>query len=214
MTRKVMDNLYKELESNGFTFIEQEWRFLSKGFGGKEDYICYGVLRNSDGVVFTPMHLYKILNIARQKNTYMVQIIGKKEIKNPRQAAIAQETPMKKNDILVCFIQKGLLQAIEKARVPVVESLRRSFEYCQEDESVMALDANLERLQEELVRFVTRTRDVYLLERNSLHFRWFLKKEEDAFSRMNEMMGYMESEAYKERAEALCMGFLTLSMTC
>ena len=72
----------------------------------------------------------------------------------------------------------------------------------------------MERLQDELVRFVSRTRDVYLLERNSIHFRWFLDKEEAAFSRINEMMGYMESEAYKERAEALCMAFLVLSTTC
>lgn len=213
MTRKVMDNLYKELESNGFTFIEQEWRFLSKGCGGKEDYICYGVLRNSDGVAFTPMHLYKILNIARQKNTYMVQIIGTKEIKNPRQAAIAQSTEIKKNDIRVCFIQKGLFQAIEKARVPVMESLRRSFEYCQEDEAVLALEKTLEQLQEEMVRFNSRTRDVDWLKRNSIRFRWFVKKEEETFSRMNEIMDYMESEAYQERAEVLCMAFLALSMT-
>ena len=144
MTRKVMDNLYKELESNGVsTFIEQEWRFLSKGCGGKEDYICFGVLRNSDGVPFTPMHLYKILNIARQKKAYMVQIIGEKDIKNPRLAAAANATPMKKNDIRVCFIQMGLIRAIEKARVPVMESLGRSFAYCQEDESVLALEKNL-----------------------------------------------------------------------
>ena len=214
MTRIVMDNLYKELESNGFTFIEQEWRFLSKQYGGKEDYVSCGVLRNLDGGVFTPAHLYKILNIARQKKTYMVQIIGKKEIKNPLKYAVAAAPPIKKNELLVCFIQKGLLQAIENARTPVLESLRRSFEYCQEDETVLALDATLERLQDELVRFVSRTRDVYLLERNSIHFRWFLDKEEAAFSRINEMMGYMESEAYKERAEALCMAFLVLSTTC
>ena len=213
MTRRVMDNLYKELENNGFTFIEQEWRFLSKGCGGKEDYICFGVLRNSDGVPFTPMHLYKILNIARQKKAYMVQIIGEKDIKNPRLAAAANATPMKKNDIRVCFIQMGLIRAIEKARVPVMESLGRSFAYCQEDESVLALEKTLEQLQEELVRFELRARDVDFLVRNSIRFRWFLKKEEETFSRMNEIMDYMESDAYEERAETLCMAFLALSMT-
>ena len=126
---------------------------------------------------------------------------------------VAQSTAIKKNDIRVCFIQKGLFQAIEKARVPVMESLRRSFAYCQEDEAVLALEKTLEQLQEEMVRFNSRTRDVDWLKRNSIRFRWFVKKEEETFSRMNEIMDYMESEAYQERAEALCMAFLALSMT-
>lgn len=213
MTRRVMENLYRELEKNGYTFIEQGWRFLDKRYDGNDDFVSYGVLRSGDGVSFTPYRLLGILKMAKRKKTYMLQVRGKKEVHKVPTAADTS-VPLQENDIVVCFIQKGLLQTMADAREPVVESLRRSFWYCQEDEKTLALDETLGRLREELALFESRAYDTFLLEQNSVHFRRFVKREANAFLEMDDMIPSIENEAHRKWTESLRMAFITLYLIC
>ncbi len=213
MTRRVMENLYKELEKYGYTFIEQGFRFLDKRYDGNDDFVSYGILRRGDGYAMTPMRLQDILQMARRKKTYMVQVRGKKEVHSSSMAA-NQSIPLQKNDMVVCFIQQGLLQVMADARKSVAESFRNSFWYCQENEKALALDEAFERLRKELVLFDTLAHDVHSLERNSVHFRRFVKREAVAYMEMDEMMTCIENVAHQRQAESLQMAFVTLYYIC
>lgn len=197
MTRNVMSMLYKELASNGFSFTEQGYRFLSEIHGGKDDYVSYGVLRKKDGCAFTPEDLHLILGIARHKHTHVVQL---------------QATPLRDNGIQLGFIQRGLLQMIAAARAPVTELLRKSFGYCQEEESILSLERTLEQLQWEMDLFESQTRDVHALERSSTHFRTFLQKELDACLYIKDMLAHIEDSDYREWVRTLHLGINVLRL--
>lgn len=213
MTRRVMENLYKELEKYGYTFIEQGFRFLDKRYDGNDDFVSYGILRRDDGEALTHMRLLGILKMAKRKKTYMIQVRGEKEVRKVPTAA-NPIIPLQKNDMVVCFIQRGLIQVLADARLPVAESLRNSFWYCQENEKALALDEAFERLRKELVLFEKRAHDCFLLERNCVHFRRFVKREAKAFFEMDEMTACIEDGAQQRRAESLRMAFITLHLIC
>ena len=208
-----MENLYKELEKYGYTFIEQEWRFLDKRYDGNYDFVSYGILRRDDGEALTHMRLLGILKMAKRKKTYMIQVRGEKEVRKVPTAA-NPIIPLQKNDMVVCFIQQGLIQVLVDSREPVAESLRNSFWYCQENEKALALDEAFERLRKELVLFDTLAHDVHSLERNSVHFRRFVKREAVAYMEMDEMMTCIENVAHQRQAESLQMAFVTLYYIC
>ena len=203
MTLKVMNNLYKELEEKGITFIQYGWRFLDKRYNGADDFVSWGILRNTDKGEDTMRTLKTCMTIAKRKKTYVIEVRDPKEISD-----------LQKNDIVICFVQKGLFQAISEARLPVVDSLQRSFWYYQEDEKALALGVTLKRLQDEMVLFDSRANDLYLLNQNSIHFRRFIKREADVFLNLDEMMNYMENAAYRKRAETLCLALIALQLIC
>ena len=64
MTRKMMDELYEELNRIGITFTEKESRFAPKMVIGLDDFSVSGPLRNVDGDVFTIERMAEVLAIA------------------------------------------------------------------------------------------------------------------------------------------------------
>ena len=65
MTKRRMENLYKDLEAIGISFHECECSIMNKYQGGHDDVISVGILKDSCGAIITYARLKKILAIAK-----------------------------------------------------------------------------------------------------------------------------------------------------
>ena len=114
MTRRRMENLYKELETVGIKFFECESSIMNKYQGGKDDMISVGILKDSCGAIITDARLKKILAIAKKKKTYVLirPEKGELQVNGSRRRTPA---PLTANEMVVCFIQVGVMDTFKEA---------------------------------------------------------------------------------------------------
>lgn len=198
MSKRTMDNLFKELHKNGFEFEEAESRCWGKFYGGPEDLGVNGFLYNRDETPLTTEQINQILEIAKKKKTYL---------------SIMPELKGRKGGTVVCFLQEGLFKTMASGIPPVTHSLRRHFLYLQEDEKVLKLDEALKQLHSQLASFQAEAYDSALLRDASARLRKLLRVEGPIIEREREICEYMGNALEYNQAEALCKTIYCMRLT-
>lgn len=189
MTRKRMDRLYNELDAIGLGFEEGETRYLDKFYGKNSDLSAIGFLHNRDETPLTIEKLAEVVAVAKTKQTYCVVI---------------PEIATSKRGALVCFLQYGLIKAIEVEAPLVSDSLRQNFSYLQEEENVLELDSALQRILQSLEDFREKSYDHASVLSTSRLLRKAINKEGHVLSRDKEIYEYMSDVFGYCQAEKLC----------
>lgn len=197
MTRKMMDELYEELNRIGITFTEKESRFAPKMVIGLDDFSVSGPLRNVDGDVFTMERMAEVLAIAEKKAAFLFVKAG--------------ET-YGKPTLAVCFMQRGLFETIYSVR-PITGSLQRNFWYVQEDAKAMALHAILKRFTLAVDKFLTYSHGVHSLYSDSAAIRDMIYRNEALFKK-EEIATYMDSDSCRGDVELLHGVLTCLRLAC
>lgn len=198
MTKRMMDNLYKELDAIGLEFKEVEARCWGKFSGGFDDLSTNGFLSNRTEALVTTEQLAEVLAIAKRKKTYFI---------------VMTELEAKKGGLFVCFLQQGFFKTVEDAIPPVTRSLRRHFSYFQEDEKVMKMDEALQRLPEKLESFQDAAYDIERLTETSGHIRKAIREEGRIIEQEREIYEYMGNALEYKQAEALCNVIYCMRLT-
>ena len=208
MTRRVMNNLYEKLYENGFEFMECNYSHF-KEWSAVSWYTSYGIMSEKEGTALTAERLSKILAIAKSKKTYLILLPEIREVRVHWRSA-GPPLKLQENEWTACFVQKGLCQTIKDAGIPVIDSLKRSFPYYQEEEEILELETVLDGLLEELEAFERNVYNVHLLEAHAVPLRRFLTDKGEVFRHDLDIQAYMENKACQERVESLCEAVLAL----
>lgn len=213
MTRRRMKNLYKELKTINTSFHECEWSIMNKYQGGKDDVISVGILKDTCGSVITDTRLKEILAIAKKKNTYVLIRPEGRELK-VNGSRREKSVPFNANELVVCFIQVGVMDTFRDAHSKVDALLKQHFLYYQEDEAIIELERNLRILFAWMRDFEFLAYDLVVLRRNSAALSWNFKERSPVFTRMNEMLDYMNGPLEKQQAATLCFAGQCLRLMC
>lgn len=189
MTRGMMDRLCNELDAIGLGFEEGETRYGDKLYGKNSDLSIIGFLYNRDETPITMEQLAEVLEIAKTKKTCFV---------------IMSELAASNRGVLVCFLQQGLFDAVERDAPLVTDSLRRNFSYFQEEESVMKLDAALQRFPNLLEEFRKKAYNHACLMDTSNRLRRAVGEEGHILAYDKEIYEYMADVFELYQAETLC----------
>lgn len=213
MTRRRMENLYKELEAVGINFFECEGSIMNKCQGGKDDVISVGILKDARGSVITEARLKKILAIAKKKKTYVLIRPEKGEL---RVNGSRRETsaPLTANEMVVCFIQIGVIDTFKGAYAKVDAILKQHFLHFQEDEEILELETALNILFSRMREFEFLAYDLVVWRTHSLALNRSFKGYSSVFTRMNEMLDYMNGPLEKQHAATLCFAGQCLRLIC
>lgn len=189
MTRGMMDRLCKKLDAIGLGFEEGETRYLDKFYGKNSDLSVIGFLHNRDETPMTMERLAEVLEIAKTKQTYCI---------------VMPEIATSKRGVLVCFLQYGLINAIEVEAPLVSDSLRQNFSYLQEEETVMKLDAAVQRFSKLVTEFRRKACDPARLTDTSSLLRRAINEEGHILVRDKKIYEYMSDVFGYCQAEKLC----------
>lgn len=213
MTRRRMENLYKELEAAGIKFFECECSIMNKYQGGKDDVISVGILKDSCGSVITDARLKKILAIAKKKKTYVLirPEKGELQVNGSRRKTPA---PLTANEMVVCFIQVGVIDTFKGAHAKVDAILKQHFLHFQEDEEILEVETALNILFGRMREFEFLAYDLVVLPMNSSALNRSFKGYSSVFTRMNEMLDYMNGEVEKKQAATMCFAGQCLRLIC
>ena len=203
MTRRRMENLYKDLEAIGISFHECECSIMNKYQGGHDDVISVGILKDSCGAIITDARLKKILAIAKKKKTYVLirPEKGELQVNGSRRKTPA---PLTANEMVVCFIQAGVMDTFKDACAKVDAVLKQHFLHYQEDEAILELESNLKILFARMREFEHLAYNLVVLRMNSGTLNKSFKERGIVFTRMNEMLDYMNGPLEKQQAATLC----------
>lgn len=213
MTRRRMGNLYKALEAIGLVFEECDCSMMNKYQGGNDDVISIGILRDFDGSVITDTRLKKILDIAKKKKSYMLLPPMKKELQIKRNVG-SGTIRLNANDMVVCFIQAGLIDTFKDAYSQVDNLLKRHFLHFQEDEDILELESALNILFAQIREFEFLAYELLVLRMNSSALSRSLGGRGIVFTRMTEMIGYMNGDVEKKHAATMCFAGQCLRLIC
>lgn len=198
MSKRTMDNLFKELYANGLEFEEAESRCWDTFYGGPGDLSVNGFLYNRDETPLATEQINKILEIAKKKKTYL---------------SIMTDLKGRKGGAVVCFLQEGFFKTMASGIPPVTHSLRRHFLYLQEDEKVLKLDEALQQLRSILASFQLDAYDSALLPDASARIRKALRFQGHIIEREREICEYMGNALEYKQAEALCKTIYCMRLT-
>lgn len=213
MTRRRMENLYKELETVGIKFFECESSIMNKYQGGKDDVISVGILKDSCGSVITDARLKKILAIAKKKKTYVLIRPEKGELQLNGSRRKTPE-PLTANEMVVCFIQVGVIDTFKGAYAKVDAILKQHFLHFQEDKEILDLETALNMLFTGIREFEFLAYDLVVLQTHSSALSRSFKGYSSVFTRMNEMLDYMNGPLEKQHAATMCFAGQCLRLIC
>ena len=189
MTRGMMDRLCKKLDAIGLGFEEGETRYLNKFYGKNTDLSIIGFLHNQDETPMTTERLAEVEAMAKTKQTYCI---------------VMPEIATSKRGVLVCFLQYGLLDAIEVEAPLVADSLRQNFSYLQEEEQVIKLDAAVQRFSKSVTEFRRKVCDHARVTDTSRFLRRAINEEGHILMRDKEVCKYTSDVFGNCQAEKLC----------
>lgn len=186
MTRRKMNNLFKELESVGIYFEEYEACCAPKQYGGNDDIALSGGLCPGGEDRLTRMQWEKIILISEKKQIYV---------------ALLQDKGTTVYD--VCFFEQGIFLTILDAASTTLDSLKRNFLYYQEDPKIQELASILERCPAEILSFSSKTSDVASIKTAAFWFKEYIREQRNVFSSIKDLSVYMDDSVSHKQAERL-----------
>lgn len=213
MTKRRMENLYKDLEAIGISFHECECSIMNKYQGGHDDVISVGILKDTGVSVLTEARLREVLSIAKKKKTYVLIRPEVREFK-ANGSRRGDSVPLTANERVVCFIQAGVMDTFKDACAKVDALLKQHFLHYQEDEAILELESNLKILFARMREFEHLAYNLVVLRMNSGTLNKSFKERGIVFTRMNEMLDYMDGPLEKQQAATLCFAGQCLRLIC
>ena len=140
MIDKTLENIVSMLNENGFSFTLCDLRHADS-LDGDSEYASYcGILRDeTQGERVLEQLLQRVDILLTPMEKLGVYLTVHPEVKALRQDYSSSKVlPIGPNELMVCFIQAGVVQTFEEASSAVLESLKQNFLYVQEDEGVLA----------------------------------------------------------------------------
>ena len=213
MTKRRMENLYKDLEAIGISFHECECSIMNKYQGGHDDVISVGILKDTGVSVLTEARLREVLSIAKKKKTYVLIRPEVREFK-ANGSRRGDSVPLTANERVVCFIQAGVMDTFKDAYAKVDALLKQHFLHYQEDEAILELESNLKILFARMREFEFLAYDLVVWQTHSLALNRSFKGYSSVFTRMKEMLDYMNGPLEKQQAATLCFAGQCLRLMC
>lgn len=186
MTRRKMNNLFKELESVGIYFEEYDACCAPKQYGGNDDIALSGGLCPGGEERLTRTQWGQIILMSEKKQIYV---------------ALLQDKGTTVYD--VCFFEQGIFLTILEAASTVLDSLKRNFLYYQEDPKILALASILERCPAEILSFSSKTSDVSSIKTAAFWFQEYIREQRNVFSSIKDISVYMDDSVSHKQAERL-----------
>ena len=217
MIDKTLEEIVSKLNENGFSFTLCDLRH-AESLDGDSEYASYcGILRDeTQGELVLEQLLRRVDILLTPMEKLGVYLTVHPEVKTLRQDYSSSKVlPIGPNELMVCFIQAGVIQTFEEASSAVLESLKQSFLYVQEDEGVLVAVKLLTLMGFAFAPFRRwYSRDPERMVRDSRLLRVFLERESENMVFLGDAAGYMESAANKECLEKLCSAICCIEMVC
>lgn len=217
MIDKTLENVVSMLNEKGFSFTLCDLRHADS-LDGESEYASYcGILRDeTQGERVLEQLLQRVDILLTPMEKLGVYLTVHPEVKTLRQDYSSSKVlPIGPNELMVCFIQAGVIQTFEEASSAVMESLKENFLYVQEDEGVLAAVKLLTLMGFAFAPFRSWcSRNTERLVRDSRLLRVFLERKSEKMIYLGEAAGYMENATNKEYAEKLCSAICCIEMVC
>lgn len=213
MTDETLEEIKKMLNSYSFSFKLCDTRH-AESIDGCTEYVGYcGVLRDAREFVFEQKRLKNILAAMKRLGFY---VTVHPEIRHVRQFQkhMSRVLPIGPDEVMVCFIQEGLIQTFEGTSARVMESLKRNFLYFQEGQEILEATKMLKRMDVMFEDFRRRAYEWEKAESNSRVLRTFILAESKNMGCWEGLNDYMEDAVYRIYAERLIHVICCLEMVC
>ena len=213
MITNELKEIVSMLNENSCSFTLCDLRHADS-LDGDSEYASYcGILRNESEGGTALERLDVLLKPINELGFYLTV---HKDVKAVRQAYSSSKVlPIGPNELMVCFIQTGVIQTFEEASSVVMESLKKNFLYVQEDEGVLAAVKLLTLLGFAFAPFRGwHSRDTERVVRDSRLLRVFLERKSENMMYLGEAAGYMDNAINKDYAEKLCSAICCIEMVC
>lgn len=213
MEDKTLEEIMTMLNSYSFSFKLCDTRH-AESIDGSTEYVGYcGVLRDAREFVFEQKRLKSILANMKKLGFY---VTVHPEIRHVRQFQkhMSRVLPIGPDEVMVCFLQEGLIQTLEGTSVRVMESLKRNFLYFQEDEKVLEAAKMLKRMDVMFEDFRRLAYEWEKAENNSRELRTFIFAESKNMGCWERLNDYMEDAVHRIYAERLILVICCLEMVC
>ena len=215
MIDKTLEEIVSKLNENGFSFTLCDLR-QADSLDGDSEYASYcGILRDeTQGERVLEQLLRRVDILLTPMEKLGIYLTVHPEVKTLRQDySRSKVLPIGPNELMVCFIQAGVIQTFEEASSAVLESLKQSFLYVQEDEGVLVAVKLLTLMGFAFAPFRRwYSRDPERMVRDSRLLRVFLERESENMVFLGDAAGYMECDANKECLEKLCSAICGIEM--
>lgn len=215
MIDKTLEEIVSKLNENGFSFTLCDLR-QADSLDGDSEYASYcGILRDeTQGERVLEQLLRRVDILLTPMEKLGIYLTVHPEVKALQQDySSSKSLPIGPNEMMVCFIQAGVVQTFEEASSAVLESLKQSFLYVQEDEGVLAAVKLLTLMGFAFAPFRRwYSRDPERMVRDSRLLRVFLERESENMVFLGDAAGYMECDANKECLEKLCSAICGIEM--
>ncbi len=213
MTARIMKNLYAKLVPIGFGFETCQVQMINNYHGRGEYLVSHGILRDCEGNGFTNERLKSVLALAKKKDTYLIinpeaKTIAKKEHLKFKTIAL------KENEMVVNFIQSGMLDMFRMTYAKTERALRQTFLHYQEDKPLLELEASLERVDTHLWEFRSHAYQVDTLAEKSELLRMVLKIDGAPLTRNQELSAYLDDYDSQRIAKTMCYVGVCLRIIC
>ena len=186
---------------------------INNHHGRGEYLVSHGILRDCEGNGFTNERLKSVLALVKKKDTYLIinpeaKTIAKKEHLKFKTIAL------KENEMVVCFIQSGMLDTFRITYAKTERALRQTFLHYQEDEPLLELEASLERVDAHLWEFRSHAYQVDTLAEKSELLRMVLKVDGEPLTRNQELSAYLDYYDSQSIAKTMCYVGVCLRLIC
>ena len=122
--------------------------------------------------------------------------------------------PVLPDEMVVCFIQKGVFKTFSESSWFVRYALEHNFLYLQEDEWLFKLEDIVRRTEEAFVVFEKNAYDATQLRSNSKQLRRFLLDENNLMINLKQTCRYMDTSVNREFAENVYTAVFCIRLIC
>lgn len=213
MTRRIMNNLYKELVETGIAFDECHFRMINRYNGGGDDFACHGILEDFENDTITDERLAGVLALAKKKKAYLLIQPEAKEIEIMERGKRVMRK-LRENEMVATFIQVGIFRTFGEAYARTDAALKQSFLHYQEDESLLELEAILERVATQLQDFSLDAYDIDELAAHSALLRAVLFFDGTALTHRKGISAYANNYSERNSVETMCITGECLRLVC
>ena len=212
MRSKAMSSMYENLTYEKLEFVGYE-SLNVKQLNGSYAYADYGILRDERGRFFNQERLAEAVAITKTWGVYLVVLPNEGKIRIERDER-EYDMPVLPDEMVVCFIQKGVFKTFSESSWFVRYALEHNFLYLQEDEWLFKLEDIVRRTEEAFVVFEKNAYDATQLRSNSKQLRRFLLDENNLMINLKQTCRYMGTSVNREFAENVYTAAFCIRIIC
>ena len=215
MTRRVMDNLYKELTETGIAFNECRFRMINRYYGGGDDFACHGILEDFENDTITDERLTGVLTLAKKKKAYLLINPEAKEIEIMERGKRVMRK-LRENEMVATFIQVGIFRVFAESYAKTDVMLKQHFSHYQEEESILELELILERIANQLQMWTLsgNAYNAFKFEAHSALLRAVLLFDGTALTHKKGIEAYASNYSERNSVETMCIAGECLRLVC